>query len=122
MPAIIRTRIGTRAGPSEPVSAGGTTRAQGLNLSLVGRVPVGPVNLFGKLGTTYGRTKVSADAASGVVTGKDSGWNGAYGVGIGFDLTPSSSIVLEWERHDFDFAGIGRQPVKATSIGYVHRF
>lgn len=102
--------------------AGGTTRAQGLNLSFVGRVPLGAVSLFGKVGTTYGRTKVSADIGSGVVTGKDSGWNTSYGVGAGFELSRNSSIVLEWERHGFDFAGVGRQHVKATSLGYVHRF
>jgi OOP family OmpA-OmpF porin len=40
--------------------AGGQTEAQGINLSLVGRLPLSnSFNLLGKLGTTYGHTRVS---------------------------------------------------------------
>ncbi len=102
--------------------AGGRTEAHGINLSLVGRMPVGSVNLFAKAGATYGRTKVSADPLALVETGSDKGWGGSYGVGVGFDVTRASSIVLEWERHDFRFRGLGRESVDSTSLGYVHRF
>jgi len=101
--------------------AGGRTSAHGINLSVVGRVPLGGFNLFGKVGTTYGRT--NTNSASGLIaTGKDKGWGGSYGVGVGFDLTRASSIVLEWERHEFRFSGLGRQSVDSTTLGYVHRF
>lgn len=41
--------------------AGGRTKADGINLSLVGRLPLGgSFNLLGKLGTTYGRTEVTS--------------------------------------------------------------
>lgn len=101
---------------------GGRTEAHGINLSLVGRVPVGPVHLFGKVGTTYGRTEVSASALSGIPSGKESGWEGSYGAGVGFDLSPRSSIVLEWARHELRFAGVGKREIDTTSIGYLHRF
>lgn len=101
--------------------ADGRTEAYGINLSLVGRMPLGGFNLFGKVGTTYGRTKTTAALAT-IPTGKESGWGGSYGVGVGFDLTRASSIVLEWERHDFRFSGLGRQSVDSTTLGYVHRF
>jgi hypothetical protein len=101
---------------------GGRTRAQGLNVSLVARAPFGPMSVFAKGGATYGQTDVSADVLSGVPTGRERGWGGSYGVGAGYDITTNSTIVLEWERHNFEFAGIGRQPVKATSLGYVYRF
>lgn len=101
--------------------AGGRTEAHGINLSLVGRMPVGAVNLFAKAGATYGRTKVGGDDLL-VTTGTDKGWGGSYGLGVGFDVTRASSIVLEWERHDFRFRGLGREHVDSTSLGYVHRF
>ncbi len=102
--------------------AGGRTRAHGVNLSLVGRVPIGPVNLFAKGGATYGRTEVSADPLSGVSAGKSRGTAPAWGAGVGYDFGSNSSVVLEYARHQFHFAGIGRKPVETTSIGYVHRF
>ncbi len=101
---------------------GGKTEAQGINLSLVGRLPLGVVHLFGKVGTTYGRSEVSASPLSGLTTGKASGWEGSYGAGIGFDLSPRSSIVLEWNRYDVRFVGVGKREVDTTSIGYMHRF
>ena len=52
---------------------GGSTKAHGLNVSLVGRVPLGAFNVFGKLGTTYSRTEVSASALSGIATGRGPG-------------------------------------------------
>lgn len=100
----------------------GTSKAHGVNLSLVGRLPLGAFNVFGKVGTTYGRTEVTASALSGIPTGRASGWAGSYGAGVGFDLTPRSSIVLEWARYDMRFAGVGKREVNTTSLGYVHRF
>ena len=102
--------------------AGGRTRAHGVNASLVGRVPVGPVNLFAKGGATYGRTEVSADLLSGVSTGKDSGFGPSWGAGVGYDFGRNSTVVLEYARHQFHFVGVGRDSVETASIGYVHRF
>ncbi len=103
---------------------GGSTRAQGINLSLVGRVPLGDskFSAFAKGGTTYGRTRVDAASTSTLITGHDTGWGAAYGAGVGYALNPTSSVVLEWQHHDFDFIGIGRQGVASTSIGFVKRF
>lgn len=101
---------------------GGDTRARGVNLSLVGRLPIQMANVFAKAGTTYGRTRVSTSPLSGLANGKDNGFGLSYGAGIGFDVTKTSSVVLEWERHEFNFAGLGRENVDATTIGYVHRF
>jgi OOP family OmpA-OmpF porin len=101
---------------------GGTTRAQGLNLSLVLRAPIGQFNVFGKVGATYGRTRVSADALSGIDEGRDSGWGRSLGAGVGFDFTPNVGVVLEWSRHRFHFAGDVRDDVDATSVGLLYRF
>lgn len=102
--------------------AGGSTRSQGANLSLVARAPLGAFNLFGKVGTTYGRTRVSSELLSGVDSGSRSGWVRSYGFGAGVDLTPRSGVVLEWARHGFRQPGGGERDVDSASLGYVHRF
>ena len=102
--------------------AGGRTRAHGINLSLVGTIPMAAFNLYAKVGALYGRTEVSASPLSGVATGKASGWEGTYGVGVGFNLTPASSVVLEHNRYDLNFVGVGKREINTTSLGYVHRF
>lgn len=103
--------------------AGGRTDAQGLNASVVGRVPLGSAfNAFAKGGVTYGRTHVSAASTAGVPTGTGSGWGASYGAGLGWDFNRTSGVVLEWERHDFRFAGLGKRDVDMTTIGYRHRF
>ena len=54
---------------------GGETRAQGLNLSLVGQSAGGAVAAAcsARSGTTYGRTETSALAASGIAAGTERG-------------------------------------------------
>lgn len=102
---------------------GGTTRAQGLNVSLVGRAPVwNALSLYGKVGATYGRTKVDAPVSSGLATGKESGWGPSYGFGATYNFTPQLAGVLDWQRNKFEFAGTGREWVRATSIGVRYSF
>ena len=101
---------------------GGSTKAQGLNLSLIGRAPLGEqFDVFGKLGTTYGRTRTSGYSGVGVATGKDSGFGLSYGLGVRWAFTPQWAAVLEWERHRFHFAD-GKSDVDMTSLGLQYRF
>ena len=68
-------------------------------------------------------TKVSTGVLSNVKSGTKRGWGPVYGGGVGFDFTPSSGVVLEWQRHEFRYPGAGgRQDVDNTSVGYVYRF
>ena len=102
---------------------GGTTKARGLNLSLVGKAPVWQsVGVFGKLGTTYGRTESSAAIGSGVSTGSGRGFGLSYGAGVSYDFTPQLSATLGWDSHDFHFAGSGRDPVRSTSLGLQYKY
>jgi hypothetical protein len=102
---------------------GGTTRGHGINLSVVGTVPVSQsVKLFGKLGTTYGRTTISANALSGEITGDESGFGAAYALGASLDVNPATAVLLEWDRHEMKFAGRGREPIEALSVGVKFRF
>jgi OmpA-OmpF porin, OOP family len=103
--------------------AGGNTKAEGFNLSLVGRAPVGQsFNVFGKLGTTYGRTDVSAFPGSGVASGKESGFGVSYGLGAEYVFSPQLSAVLQYDEHRLKFAGEGSDRVNATSVGLRYRF
>jgi opacity protein-like surface antigen len=102
--------------------AGGETSATGLNFSLVGKAPVGPIGVFGKVGTTYGRAESSTLPASGIGAGSDRGFGLSYGAGVSYDFTPRVSAVLEWDSNDFRFAGTGRDPVRSTSLGLKIRY
>jgi OmpA-OmpF porin, OOP family len=103
--------------------AGGRTRSEGLNVNLVARAPIGAFNVFAKAGGLYGQTRVSTGLLSDVPSGKRRGWGGSYGAGVGFDFTPSSGVVLEWNRYQFLMPGRdGREDVDITSVGYVYRF
>lgn len=102
---------------------GGATRAQGVKLSVVARVPIGGFNAFAKLGALYGQTRVSADPAAGVATGTERGWGVAYAAGVGYDFTPQMGMVLEWNRDEYRMPGRGgRQDLDSVSVGLVHRF
>lgn len=102
---------------------GGTTKAQGLNLSLVGRAPVWQaLGVYGKFGSTYGWTDTSALPGSGVHTGSERGFGLSYGAGVSYDFTPRLSATLGWDSHDFRFAGSGRDPVRSTSLGLRYKY
>ncbi len=119
---VIGAELGyINAGPAD--RNGGRTRAQGVNLSLVARVPVGGFNAYAKLGALYGQTRVSAAFASGVATGRETGWGASYALGAGYDFTPQMGVVLEWSRHEFRFPGAGgKQDLDSVSLGLVRRF
>lgn len=102
---------------------GGSTRAQGLNLSMVGRAPVWhSLGVFGKLGATYGRTETATTAGSSLVNGSDRGVGLSYGAGVSYDFTPQLSATLGWDSHDFRFAGSGRDAIRSTSLGLQYKY
>ncbi|MFN9470268.1 outer membrane beta-barrel protein [Acidovorax sp.] len=101
---------------------GGTTKAQGVNLSLIGRAPLNEqFDLFGKVGTTYGRTRTSGFSGLGVNTGKDSGFGLSYGLGARWNFNQQWAAVVEWERHKFHFAD-DNSGVKMTTLGVQYKY
>lgn len=103
--------------------AGGSTSAQGVNLLLVGRVPLGSFNVFAKAGGIYGRTRVTTNALSRIGGGTEWGGGAAYGGGVGYDFNRNNGVVLEWSRSKFRFAsGFGHPDVDTTHVGYVYKF
>jgi len=101
---------------------GGTTKAEGVNLSLIGRAPLNEqFDLFGKVGTTYGRTRTSGFSGLGVATGKDSGFGLSYGVGARWNFNQQWAAVVEWERHKFHFSD-ENSGVKMTTLGVQYKY
>lgn len=103
--------------------AGGTTKAEGINLSLIGKMPLNAnFNLLGKIGTTYGRTDVSSNPASGIVAGSERGFGLSYGLGAEYLFTPQWSAVLQYESQDMKFAGDRNDRVGVTSLSARYHF
>lgn len=104
-------------------SAGGTTRAKGINFSLVGKYPASPsLNLIGKVGSTYSYTKVSSDASSGIVAGTNKDFGLALGLGVEFIVTPQWSAALQYEAQNMTFAGERTDTVGNTSLTARYHF
>lgn len=103
--------------------AGGTTKAQGIDLAGIAKAPLGDrFDVFGKLGTTYGWTRTSTGVGSGIDGGKDHGFGLLYGIGASYHFTPQLSAVLEVDSRDYHFAGTGRDSVRATTVGLQYRY
>lgn len=96
----------------------GAARTQGLNLSLVGRLPVAQsVGLFGRVGTTYGRPDAPAALAAG-----EGGFGLSYGAGLSLDFSPALSATLGFDSHGLRMPGSARDTVRATSLGLSYRY
>ncbi len=103
--------------------AGGRTSADGLNLSVIGKMPLNPAfNLLGKIGTTYSRTDVSSHPLSGVVAGSASGFGLSYGIGVEYVFTPNWSATLQYESQDMRFAGDRDDRVGVTTLSARYQF
>jgi opacity protein-like surface antigen len=101
---------------------GGKIKAQGVNASLVGNLPVTDrFNVFAKGGTTYAWTDVSAATGTGVTTGDANGFGLSYGAGLGFDVTRDIQVVGEWDRNRFKFVS-GREDVDLYTLGVKFMF
>ena len=103
--------------------AGGSVVARGLNLSAVGRVPLGDsFAIEGKVGPTYGVTKVSAPAVAGIESGRARGLGLGYGVAFDVNVTRGVHGSVGWEQHDFKFAGQGRSKVSNLTLALGYTF
>jgi hypothetical protein len=103
--------------------AGGSVSARGINLSAVGRIPLGDVlAVEGKVGPTYGVTHVNAIEASGLPSGRASGLGLGYGVALDVNVTHGLHGAIGWEQHDFHFVGQGRSEVRNVTLALGYTF
>jgi opacity protein-like surface antigen len=105
------------------VNAGGVhTKADGINISLVGKMPLNSAfNVLGKVGTTYSRTEVSSNVL-GVPVGSENGFGLSYGLGVEYAFTPQLSTVLQYESTDMKFAGDRNDRVGNTTISVRYSY
>ena len=103
--------------------AGGSVIARGINLSAVGRLPLGDsFALEGKVGPTYGVTRVSAPQVAGIASGRDSGFGLGYGVALDVNVARGLHGSIGWEQHDFHFVGQGKSAVRNVTLALGYTF
>jgi hypothetical protein len=97
---------------------GGSTKVDGITLSLLGRLPVSAnFNLLGKVGTTYSRTDVSTNAANSNLAGSERGFDWSYGLGGEFVINPQWSATLQYSEHFVKYPTTGNERISATTLG-----
>jgi OOP family OmpA-OmpF porin len=107
----------------------GDVRFQGLNLDIVGTLPIGGrFSLLGRIGGAYVRTR-GAFTSTGAVTlpypgnGTSARHFGArYGAGVGWRLADAWDLRLEGERLRVDDSVGNRGHVDMLSLGVVYYF
>jgi len=103
--------------------AGGSVIARGINLSAVGRIPLGDsFAVEGKVGPTYGVTRVSAAQVAGISSGRDSGVGLGYGVALDVNVARGLHGAVGWEQHDFHFVGQGKSAVRNVTLALGYTF
>jgi OOP family OmpA-OmpF porin len=97
----------------------GTSRYRGLNLDLVGTLPVTDrFSAFARVGAAYTRARTTF----GGVGRTESDWGPKVGLGVEYAFTPQLSVRGEWERYRVDEPVRGRGNIDVASIGLVYRF
>jgi opacity protein-like surface antigen len=97
---------------------GGSTKVDGITLSLFGRLPVSSnINLLGKVGTTYSRTDVSTNQANSNLAGSERGFDWSYGVGAEYVFTPQWSATLQYAEHFVKYPITGNERISSTTLG-----
>lgn len=100
---------------------GGGSKAQGINVSLVGTLPIGDMfSVYAKGGGIYGWTDSSA-SAPGVGTGDRHGFNASYGAGVQVDLTRNWAVQGDWDHYRFDYAD-RNDDAQLYSVNLVYKF
>jgi len=78
----------------------------GFTVAALGRVPVGPVELFGKIGQYFYDvdTRIDFDGGLPSIRGKDSGNDVFWGGGVSFVVLERLELRAEYERFDIGSA------------------
>ena len=120
-------RFGFSANTTPAGTLTGTARVKGLNLDLVGTLPVTDRwSLLGRVGAAYAQTRdnFSGTGAVSVLDPSPSKreTNYKYGFGTQYAFTPALTLRLEAERYRVSDAVGQRADVDLVSLGLVYRF
>lgn len=120
-------RFGFDAGTSPAGTMAGSLRIKGLNVDVVGTLPITDRwSLLGRLGAAYAQTKGSfTGTGAGAVaesTTEKKETNFKYGLGTQYAFTPALTLRLEGERYRINDSVGRRAHVDLVSLGLVYRF
>lgn len=101
---------------------GGAIRVRGLNLNLLGELPLAShLTLTGRVGTNYARTRMDVATATGAISGKAQGFGLSYGLGLNWDISDRWTAATDLNRHDFKFFN-GRDTVDTATVSLRYRY
>jgi len=102
---------------------GNALRVKGLNVSLIGELPLsGRWSLTGRVGTNYAWTRMEQATALGqTTTASAQGFGLSYGAGIGVDFAHGWRASADWNRHDLKFV-TGRDSVDTATVSLRYRY
>jgi OOP family OmpA-OmpF porin len=110
-------------------SLSGDIRVKGLNLDLVGILPLtGKLSALGRVGVTSARTtgRFSATGAAAVpyadATPRERATNYKFGAGLMYDFTESLALRVEAERYRISDAVGNKGHIDLVSVGLIYRF
>ncbi|MBT9465038.1 OmpA family protein [Hydrogenophaga sp.] len=104
-----------------------STRRHGLNLDLVGTLPITErFSMLGRVGAAHGRTQSNYSGAgataAGVQGSRDSKTDVKVGLGVQYELNRSMWLRAEIERYRVKTASAGRTNVDVVTVGLVFPF
>lgn len=105
----------------------GTIKLRGLNLDVVGIVPINAkFSAFGRIGLNYAEARDSFTGTGSVTVLNPSpskrDVNYKLGLGIQYDFTPSLGVRVEAERYRIDDAVGSKGDVDLVTVGLLYRF
>jgi hypothetical protein len=115
-----------------PIPTDSDVRTFGFVASLVGRIPIGPVSLMGRVGWGAITAKFRGNAAvQDLTTGqvqyfqaqnRDTTGRFVYGAGIGFDFANAWTARIDWDRTKADDGVNPKYDVEMYTAGIAYRF
>ncbi len=120
-------RFGFTAATTPAGTLSGSARIRGLNLDLVGTLPITERwSLLGRVGAAYAQTNDTFSGTGAVSVTEPSArkreTNYKYGFGTQYAFSPALTLRLEAERYRVNDAVGSRGDVDLVSLGLVYRF
>jgi len=115
-----------------PLPSNADVYTQIWSLSLVGRIPIGPAAIMGRVGYGSMMSKISGlaqvqDLQTGAITNYDASTRGTsgqmiYGAGVSWDFLPSWTARFDWDRSQGDDGTNPKYDVDMYTLGIAFRF
>jgi OOP family OmpA-OmpF porin len=120
-------KFGYRATTTPAGTLDGEARIRGLNLDVVGTLPItGELSLFARGGLTYAEARDTFRGTGMVVVSnpnpKERAANWKAGVGLQYAFTPALSLRAELERYRINDAVGNKGDIDMASLALVYRF